>query len=242
VSAYDFAGKLLWSYPGAAGLTGIDDAWAMDLDGDHIDEVIVGFNGGTGMHVLDRNGQLLWQSAGIGNVWHVSAGDVVGNGKPQVVTTSALGRVHVFSVDGKDRRDLDPGFYANMVRVGKLSEKDAAATILAAGSIAAGSGNALGLVALSADGRKKWTLQLESNGQSSAYSAFLARGKPWLAVGMQGGQVTVIDAEAGAVIASIDGQGLLPEVSWMGDSDNGSPLLIVSSGSKLNAYRIVEAR
>ena len=100
VTAYGSDGRLIWSYPGAKG-TAIDDVWAADLNGDDLDEVIVGFNGGTGMHVLDGNGRLLWKSTDIGNVWHVSAGDVEGKGRSQVVTTSATGRVHVFGVDGK---------------------------------------------------------------------------------------------------------------------------------------------
>ena len=128
---YDLSGKQLWSYPQA---TGVDDVWTGDLHGDGSDEVIVGYNGMTGLHVLDSHGQLLWKSAAIGNVWHVCAGDVLGQGKSQVVTTSAAGKVHVFGSDGKKSNDLDAGCYASMVRIGKLSEKDKAATILIAGS------------------------------------------------------------------------------------------------------------
>src|SRR5205085_2269930 len=136
---------------------GLDDVWPADLDGDGIDEVIVGFNGGTGMHVLNASGKLLWQSTGLGNIWHVSAGDVMGDGKPRVVTTSATGRVHIFSTDGNEHRDLDAGFYADMVRVGKLSAQDSRATIVVAGTVNNGPANRLAVAAFFGDGAKKWS-------------------------------------------------------------------------------------
>jgi len=235
VQAFDSAGAPLWSYPDTG--QGIDDVWAADLDGDDIDEVIVGFNGSTGMHVLNASGQLLWQSTGLGNIWHVSAGDVMGDGKPRVVTTSAAGRVHIFSTDGKEHRDLDAGLYANMVRVGKLSAQDRRATIVVAGTVNNGPPNSIGVAALSGDGTKQWSLQLEAPTPSAGSAAF-APGRPWIALGLQGGIVYVVDAEKGAVLASINGQGFTPEVAWMKDAEKGVPVLAISTRNKLNAYRI----
>ncbi len=246
--AYDLDGKQLWSYPR---VTGIDDVWASDLDGDGSDEVIVGYNGGTGLHVLDSQGQLLWKSTAIGNVWHVCAGNVWGEGAPQVVTTSAAGKVHVFGSDGKKRKDLDAGFYANMVRVGKLSEKDKAATVLVAGSSLAGGANPQTaiLTALSGDGAKKWSLELPAGTEPHIDSAYVALDKSWLAVGMRGGQVHVVDIEKGAIIASVSDQGMTPEVGWATSKDAGSPLLLVATGrpdairgSKLNAFRVAKPK
>lgn len=235
--AYDLDGKQLWSYP-----RGIDDVWAFDLTGDKSDEVIVGYNGRTGLHVLDSKGQLLWKSTAIANVWHVCAGDVLGEGTPQVVTTSAVGQVHIFGSDGKKRRDLDAGCYATMVRVGKLSEKDKAATILVAGSarVAEADQKTVVLAALSGDSAKEWSLELPTGAAPHVYSAYLAPGKPWLAVGMRGGQVHVVDVEKGKAIASVNAQGRLPEVGWAASKDAGTPLLLVATGSKLNAFRVTE--
>jgi len=47
--------------------------------------------------------------------------------------TRRTGQVHVFADDGTTRRDIAPGFYADVVRVGKTSDKDMTATIIAAG-------------------------------------------------------------------------------------------------------------
>ena len=107
-------GTKLWEESGG---DGVDDVWAADFDGDGVDEAIVGYNGGTGLHLFSPDGKRLWKRTDIGNVWHVTAGDVDGDGKPEVVTTSARGKVHIFSpLDGKPLRTLDAGLYASMVR------------------------------------------------------------------------------------------------------------------------------
>jgi outer membrane protein assembly factor BamB len=239
--AYDLEGAFLWTCPRASG---IDDVWAANLDGEKPAAVIVGFNGGTGLKVLDRDGQLRWKTTAIGNVWHVCAGDVWGDGTTQVVTTSAAGQVHVFSSDGKKRKDLSAGIYANMVRVGKLSDKDKSATIFVAGSsptAAPEKGEAL--VALSGEGKKKWSLDLPAGGTPHADSAALSA--KWLAVGMRGGLVHVIDAEKGAIVSSVEEQGGFPEVAWLAadkakDGKRGSnrdtPLLLVATQAALNAF------
>jgi hypothetical protein len=230
VRAIDLNGNELWRYTGGA----IDDVWAMDLDGDQSDEVIVGFNGNVGVHVLNGDGQLLWKSTDIGNVWHVSAGDVLGQGLPQVVTTSARGQIHVFGNDGNARKDLDPGFYANMVRAGKTAAEQASATIFVGGGSSSGS---LRLAALAGDGYMKWTIELSDN-RHSIYSTSLAARKPWLAAGLQGGQVIIVDVDRGSLLGAIDGQGFTPETTWMETNTGEDPVLIISSGRKLTAFRV----
>jgi len=81
-------------------------------------------------------------------------------------------------------------------------------------------------------------LNLQSALAPSAYSASAAPNKPWVALGMQGGYVYVLDVERGAVIASINGQGVRPEVAWANDKTAGAPLLMVTAPANLSAYRI----
>jgi hypothetical protein len=239
--AYDISGKHLWNYPRD---TGIDDVWASDLNGDGSDEVIVGYNGGTGLHVLDGKGQLLWKSTDIGNVWHVCAGDVLGDGKSQVVTTSAAGKVHVFGIDGKKSKDLDAGCYATMVRIGRPSGKEKAATILVAGSALdfGADQKVVILTALSGDGTKRWSLKVPGDTVPQINSAYVAPQRPWLVVGTPGGAVQVVDIEKGRVIASLKDQGMQPEMGWVKGKDAGVPLLLIATGSKLNAFRIPESK
>jgi len=238
--AFDSDGRQLWSYPAA---TGIDDVWAADLNGDGTDEVLVGYNGGTGLHVLDGEGRLLWKSTAIGNVWHVCAGNVWGEKTSQVVAASAAGGVHVFGSDGKDRVDLKAGCYAFMVRVGKISKEDNAATIFVAGSPldVASTRRETVIVALSGDGRTKWSLRLPAGGVASVISASPAPTRPWLAIGTRNGEVHVVDARAGKLMASTGDPGADAEVAWATPEDKGAPLLLVATGMKLNAFRVVEA-
>lgn len=94
VVGHGVRGERLWNYvvPDGPG-----DVWVSDVDGDKIDEVIIGYNGRGGVHVLDDQGRLRW-TASLANVWMVAAGDVLGLGTSQVVTTSARGRIHIFNV------------------------------------------------------------------------------------------------------------------------------------------------
>jgi hypothetical protein len=235
--AHDLHGKQLWKYQ-----SGIDDVWAKDLNGDKSDEVIVsgGYNGDAGLHVLDSKGQVVWKTTDIGNVWHVDAGDLSGDGTRQVVTTSATRQVHVFGSDGKSRKDVDAGCYASMVRVGK-SEKDKAATIFVIGTSVADQTTEI-LRALSGDGAQKWSFQLSRGARAHCESAQLAPGRPWLAVGLRGGQVRVVDVAKGEFIGGVADQGMIPEVGWAKRKDAEAPLLLVATGDKLHAFRVTKAK
>jgi len=162
-------------------------------------------------------------------------------GGPQAVSTSDDGRIHVFDLADGDIASLDPGTPATMVRVGKLSGSDGAATIFAIG--AKQTDPAATVTSLSGDGNVNWSLQLLSNiERPSIYSASVAYGRPWLAVALEGGQVYVVDAKQGTIIGSIDGQSLLPEVGWVAGKDGTAPRLVVSTETALNGYIVGEPR
>ena len=236
VRAFALDGTELWSYPNPAEpSTGIDDVNVVDLDGDGTDEVIIGFNGSTGVHVIDSTGRLTWQSTSIGNVWFVSGGDVLGTGRAQVVTTSAAGGVHVFSDNGAERKDIRPTFYANMVRAGRIPETARTATIVAGGTLS----EVTTLAALSGGGVMQWSLQLPTNHKSAVATAWLAPTKPWLAVSTRDGAVHVVDVLRGVIIGSMGSPEPRVEVGWSGSEPDGSPLLLVAGGGTLTAYRVV---
>jgi hypothetical protein len=60
-------------------LAGMDDMAAGDLDGDGIPEIVVGYNGGSGVHLYDAAGKPRWRKLD-GNVWHVEILDTDGDG------------------------------------------------------------------------------------------------------------------------------------------------------------------
>ena len=228
VKAHDADGTLLWTYPSGSG---VDDVWAADLDGDGLDEVIIGYNGGAGLHVLDNQGKLLWKYTGIGNVWHVCAGDVTGDQVPEIVTTSARGQVHIFDAQGGKIKDIKVSCYANMVRVAEDSE---GGSLILVG----GSADGAKLIAVGFNGREEWSITLPG-GAHNLHSAYAALSRPWVAVGMRGGSVHVVDITAGRIIATVAAQGARPQVGWLGSKSGESPLLVVATGRALNAYRVV---
>jgi hypothetical protein len=229
--AYDGDGRLLWTYPRA---TGIDNVWAGDVvAGDQSDEVMVGYNGRTGMHVLDGRGRLLWESTSIAGVWHMAAGDVLGEGIPQVVATAAGGLLHIFGGEGTRRLVLDPGFYAHMVRVSKRRPAEASSTMFVAGnSRDPVAGQSMTIAALSGNGTKTWRLDVPDD---SIYSASAASGGRWLAFSTRSGRISVVDAVTGASIGQVQRQGPAT-VAWAAADDG--PLLVVATGTSLIAFRV----
>jgi thiol-disulfide isomerase/thioredoxin len=233
VVASSVEGTKLWEETGGQG---VDDVWAADLDGDEVDEAIVGYNGATGLHVFSADGKRLWSRTDLGNVWHVTAGDLDGNGKPEVVTTSAQGNVHVFSAgDGKPLRTLDAGLYANMVRTapGRSIGSSNGDIVLVIGS--APSGEAM--VALTGDGKIQWTIKLPSDTQHCDSLAISPDGN-WAAAGLRGGRVCVVDIGRARIVAQTSGQGVTPMVAWAASARLPWPLLLVATGREINAYRV----
>lgn len=230
VRAFDEKGNLVWAHPS---LEGASDVAVLD-SGNNLDNVAVGYTT-RGLLVLNSQGQLLWESTTNRYVYHLAAGDVRGEGRPQVVTPSNFGRVHIFSGAGAEIANFDPGTQTSMVRVGKLSDSDRTATIFAVGANQTDS--AATVSSLSGDGKINWSVRLPSNiTPLTIYSASLASGRPWLAVALLGGQVYVVDAKQGTIIGSIDGQSLLPEVGWVAGEDGAAPRLVVSTEKALNGY------
>jgi thiol-disulfide isomerase/thioredoxin len=228
VKAHASDGKLLWSY---ADGEGVDDVCGADLDGNGLDDVVIGYNGGTGLHVLDHTGKLLWKDSTIGNVWHVTAGNVDGDARPEVITTSATGQVHIFDAAGKHLRDLEPGVYGYMVRTcPSVGEDKSLETIIVAGQ----GKKSEEVVALDAQGNQLWSVALPARVESAA----TCRLKPWVAVATGDGSVRVIDVGTGQEIGHAAGQGPRAEVGWLSPPE-GDPLLVVATGGGLKAYTIL---
>ena len=226
-------GTKLWEESGG---DGVDDVWAADFDGDGVDEAIVGYNGGTGLHLFSSDGKRLWKRTDIGNVWHVTAGDLDGDGKPEVVTTSARGKVHVFSpLDGKPLRTLDAGLYANMVRTapGRAIAAAKGDLVLVIGSGAGGAA----MAALDGDGKIHWTTKFPAD-VKHCDSLTVSPDGAWAAAGLRDGRVIVVEVARGRIQAQVSGQGLTPMVAWAARADSPTPLLLVATGKELNAFRV----
>jgi len=219
-------GESLWTQG-----MGIDDVWVADLDRDGKDEVIVGYNGRDGVHVFNGDGERRWQSNSIGNVWHVTAGDLDGDGKLEVITTSAAGKVHQFDGQGTARQTLDPGIYGNMVRVVRLPDATADIALV----IGSHAGKHAQMVALNGDGEKLWQLDFQ-DGAKHCDSLAIAPGSTWAAAVFRDGYVCVIDLKAGKILAVGPKQGKTAEVAWT--ATDASPLLVIASNDSLTAWQV----
>jgi hypothetical protein len=196
-----------------------------------MDDVIIGYNGGTGLHVLDHRGAPLWKFTDIGNVWHVTAGDFNDDDKVEVVTTSARGDVHVFDSEGQKAKDIDVSIYASMVRMAKLGDGASLA-------IVCGSGNAAEvMIAVDFAGEEKWNLELPHLEVDHVDDLAIASTMPWAAAAMRGGLIHVVDLDTARIIARVSDQGMSPQVAWLPRKDQ-SPLLVVATGRDLNAFEI----
>ena len=236
VKAYSADGKVLWGYekaPGGGDQWGVNDLLAADLNGDGIDEVIVGYSGSTGLHVLDHTGKLLWKTTAVGNVWHVAAGNMDKDARPAVITTSADGKVHLFSAQGKPLRTLDPGFYANMVRTWQPAADSKSVPLIVVAGIAK---QKTMVAAITPQGETRWSLELPAQ----VGNAVTCRQKPWLALTVADGSVRVINLLSGKEMAQVGDEGGLADVAWLPLND-GDPMLIVATQVELQAYRVTAA-
>jgi hypothetical protein len=224
---------LLWEYPQESG---IDDVWAADLDQDGSDEVIVGYNGGTGLHVLKGDGALIWKNTDLGNVWHVCAGDLDGDGRNEVITTSAQGVLHVFAAGGVHIKDLPVPLYANMVRTATIDGAGKPALALAGGSSDSGEL----LVCVDVDGKVRWKTPLPHVDVPHTDSMMVAASRPLAAVAMRGGLIHVVDLATGDVVGHVVDQGERSEVAWLERTDQ-TPLLLVAGGAAVNAFEVAPA-
>ncbi|MFQ5664338.1 MAG: FG-GAP repeat domain-containing protein [Terriglobia bacterium] len=103
VILFDSDGKPRWTYESPVG---VDDAAAGDVDGDGQAEIAVGFNGDGGVHLLDMNGQKLWDEPD-GNVWHVEIADVDGDGRGEILHSNARGHLRIRDATGSVVREYD---------------------------------------------------------------------------------------------------------------------------------------
>jgi hypothetical protein len=117
----DNQGQPRWSYPG-----GIDDSVGDDLDGKGNLQVVIGFNGGGGIVLVDGEGKKIWQKPEA-NVWHVEILDTNRDGRKQILHTNARGRLLVRDSSGEIIKQYLPDHYVSdfsLTRWGTESQVD----------------------------------------------------------------------------------------------------------------------
>ena len=244
VQAYSAEGSLVWSHEA----DGIDDVWAADLNEDGLDEVIIGYNARGGLHVVDCAGKPLWSDNTLANVNSVTAGNVDGDPRLEVLATSVPGTVHVFNADGKHLRTLDPGIYCSTVRIwhnpGDAKGLD---VIIVAGS----DEEKQTLKSLTPEGKVRWSLDLPED----VVHMVTCPNAPWVALALSDGSVRVIDVQKGKEVAHATGLAfssdkavrsrrimLLPsDIAWVIGGD-GSVQLTAAAGSGMHSLSMAQSR
>jgi hypothetical protein len=182
------------------------------------------------LRVFDSEGKQRWEDRAVNFVWHVTAGDLDGDGTLEVISTSNSGDVRVFNNQGKESKRLDPDIYANMVRVFRLPGESADSLIV----VGTGEGKTQ-MAALNGNGDVLWRADLP-DGVTQCNSLVWAPGTTWAALGCLGGLVCVIDVRSGEMIGAASHQGTTPQVAWV--TADGKPLLVAASGTALSAWHI----
>ncbi|OAB62909.1 hypothetical protein AY599_05865 [Leptolyngbya valderiana BDU 20041] len=224
----DESGAVQWSVPRGQGP---NDAWPADLDGDGIDELIVGYNGNTGIRAYDAAGEQIWSNQNSGNIWHVTALDLDMDGTVEAISTSAGGTVHVYDGrTGRQSRLLWSGDYANLVRPAFRNGEPI--VLLGTGGF---QGEAV-IIAVDARGKEIWRRGVAGEGPAGDIVA--AASRSWAAAVFHGGLVCVLDLEDGRIIAHTEAGGNRPGIAW--HETEAGPVLLVANGQELKALAIDE--
>lgn len=232
VIAFNSAGKTLWKQSGG---DAVDDACAVDLDGDGQDEVIVGYNGRGGLHVFDHAGVRRWKNTELSNVWHVTAGVFFGDKRKEVVAPSG-DKIHIFDADGKIRKELDVAFTPFFVGVVRLATHAPFDIILVGGSGDSGGS----IAALDGNGKSLWTHNVATFEKFELVdSMVMCQAHRWVAFSTsKHGDVTVLDCSDGKIIANTGDRGHEPRVAWATADDGNTPVLLVATVRGLSAFRV----
>ena len=229
VVVMDSQGKRVWSYSSSSG---VDGAHWGDLNGDGTDELIVGMNGGGGLHAVDADGKTLWK-ASLGNVWNQAVVSARTNQPALVFATEAGGSVHVFDAKGQLLRTIRPQ--------GKYCAQMSAAAVTDQGTIQA--------IAIG-DGR---TIAFDPTGEIAWSTSAIQDHGAWRTVSFAAGdligdgrrQWAFLEASGDLVIASAQGEKLCAIPDQKGISAfaianrvRAGGLLVTLKSGAMQAYRL----
>lgn len=99
IPVYDTSGQKTRTYSGGD-QTAIDSASWVDIDGNGLPEMILGFNAGTGLQLISHDQRILWTNRDIGNRWCVSGFSAHGESPGLVLSSGADGTIRVYDDKG----------------------------------------------------------------------------------------------------------------------------------------------
>ncbi|MEM1422704.1 MAG: redoxin domain-containing protein [Planctomycetota bacterium] len=210
----------------------VNDIAPVDLNGDGVDELVAGFNGGGGI-IAYRDGEQVWRNADLGNVWSITSGDLDGDGTHEIIGTSARGDVHIINADGTTRETRSVPIYVNKVRFAHTVEGKAG--VLIASSL---SDRSPRIALVSAEGRPVWrsTIDVE-NGFGLSFVPSPAHD---LVLAVVGEDVFLLDNANGSTIGVASVRGLTGAYWAEGDDGGYTPMLVDSRSTRTIAKEDME--
>jgi hypothetical protein len=111
VILFDKSGQELWNYPSGV-MNGVDDSTVGEVGPDRKSTVVVGFNGGGGLILVNSQGKRIWRKPEL-NVWHVETLDIKSDGHREILHTNARGELLVRDATGEVIAHYLPGYYVS---------------------------------------------------------------------------------------------------------------------------------
>ena len=232
---FETNGRRLWSF---AIPDSIVDVWPSDLDGDGSDEVVVRYKfvSDHRIKVLSSRGELIGSSDE--DIASLCSGRILDDGKRQIIA-SCNGRLYFMGKNLTLGERLMTGHLANVVCISNKAVKNSPEMLLAAGPVQSSS-KLCRFTSFTNNPQVKRSMWLRSQHPGEVASMCASTGTPWVAVGLDGGAVNVLDVTNHKTVASWYGLGDHPKVRWIRDKESPEPLLVVATGQELNAFRVIQ--
>jgi hypothetical protein len=132
---------------------GMNDAQPLDLDGDGVDEILLGLNGAGGISAMRIDGTRLWSNTTIGNVSSVHAGDLVGDAGLEIAAVHAGSDVRIFNGAGEDVASAPSPLSPTFVRIAPVADRPGRSALFVAGY----EGDRYGIAMINLRGQKRWS-------------------------------------------------------------------------------------
>lgn len=228
VTVVDRTGKELWSYASGSGVNGAH--WG-NIAGDGNDEMIIGMNGGGGLHAVSPEGKRLWAFSKIGNVWNQAIVPARTNSPGMIFATEAGGSIKVLDATGTLIRTLRPkGKYFSQMNAARVDDARAVQGI-ATGEIT---------VAFDADGKIVWSTpgKVDHAGwraSSFAFGDVDGNGSGDWAFYDSSGTLLLVSA-SGELLGRLPGQGK-SRAFILVPTKSGKAILALLNATRLEAFR-----